>query len=112
MNDLTAQALASTISGVTMAFLGVPALALVWAFIGAFAGLYFSPIEGRAQGILTTVLSGLVGAAMGYASARWLAAGNISLQNAACMICGAGAKPLLAVCIEGIKLQFQKWSQK
>lgn len=112
MNDLTAQAFASTVSGFTMALLGVPSLALIWAFIGAFAGLYFTPAEGRTQGIVTIVLSGLFGAAIGYATARWVAAESLPLQNAACLICGAGAKPLLNLAIEGIKKQFTKWSEK
>lgn len=107
-----AQVIAASLTTATMALLGVPYLALVWAFLGAFGGLLITPQESRKQAVVTIVLSGFLGAALGYACARWVAADNIALQNAACAICGAGAKPLLALGVEALKSQFSKWGQK
>lgn len=103
MNESTAtsgaQVIAAGISSVTLAIFGLSYLSLLWAFIGAVAILVFTPPEKRGVALLAIGLSGLVGAALGTAIAKFLGGGDSALI-AASLICGAGAKPLLSTLIE------------
>lgn len=94
-----AQVIAAGISSVTLALFGLAYLSLLWAFIGAVAILVFTPPEKRGVALLAVGLSGLVGAALGTAAAKFIGGGDAALM-AGSLIFGAGAKPFLSSLIE------------
>lgn len=111
MNDSTAasavQATFAGISSVTMALFGLQYLALLWAFIGAIAILVFTVPENKGRTLVTIAFSGLIGAAAGTAAARFIG-GAEAAQHAACLLFGAGAKPILSTAIEALQARIRR----
>jgi hypothetical protein len=105
-----AQVIASSVTAATLALTGLPYLALLWSFLGAVAALIFTSPETRGRAFLTVFASGVVGGAGGNAAAAWLGGGESALI-VACLVAGAGAKPLLTAAIEGLQARIKKASE-
>jgi len=119
MNDSAAssgaQVFAASISTGTMAFLGLPSLALTWAFIGAICALILTPPETKGMALLRIGASGILGAGLGYAASKWIGGGDASII-ACCALLGAAGKQVLTTIIpaglEAAKRAMEKWSQQ
>lgn len=98
MHDQSAQTAASAASAVVLAFIGVPYLALLWAFIGSAVMLVFTPPESKQAAILSVAAGGFVGSAGGHGLTQYLH-GPDSMLIVAALVIGAGAKPLLSSAI-------------
>lgn len=97
-----ASVLASGITGVIVALLGVPPLALMWSFIGAGAMLIYARRDSKRGELLSVVASGLIGAAGGQYGAHLLGGAQPALIVLS-LIVGAGAKPILSAGIARIE---------
>lgn len=101
MHDSTAQSAMAGLSAVLLAVLGVPYLALLWAFIGSSVMLVFTTPESKQAAIGSVAAGSVVGAAGGNGLAQYLH-GPDSLLIVLALVIGAGAKPLLSAAINRI----------
>lgn len=105
--EQSAQALAAGITSITMALVGLPHLALLWGFIGALVGIVFTAPESKQRMLAVVCASGFVGAASGFWFSRWSGGGDPALFIA-CLIVGAGAKPLLSKAIAAVAARIEQ----
>lgn len=98
----TAYSFAAGMTGVFVALLGVPPMALMWAFIGAGAMLIYARRDSKRGELLSVVASGLVGAAGGQ-FAEHLSGGGSPVLIIASLVIGAGAKPILSAAIARVE---------
>jgi hypothetical protein len=101
----TATALAASLSGITLALLGVDYYSLLYAFVGALFALYEAERMGRGKAVLFAVLSTLAGAVMGsllpqlvgsWAGAQISPGAARLLLMAGSIVCGFGMQSILA----------------
>lgn len=93
-------ALIAAISSFLLAMFGVDYYALLWASIGAATTLLYSKPSRKARaGIATTVLSGLIGAALGSLMNEHVVTTR-SFLLVASLVGGAGAQPLVAALVQ------------
>lgn len=95
-----------------MAFTGLPLLAVVWGFIGAVAGLVFTPPESKKMAFASVLVSGAVGAGGGFAAAAWIASGSSAAIIGACLIIGAIAKGAIGAAGQATVSKITKWGQQ
>ena len=99
-----AAAIAASISGITLALLGVDHYALVYGLVGSLFALFQAERMGRGKAVLFVLLSTLAGAAMG--SSVPLVAGLLTskplpapalhvLLLVSCIVCGFGVQAIL-----------------
>lgn len=98
----------AAISAAVLVLIGVPYLALLWGFIGAFAMVIFTPSDTTGRAVATVIMSGLIGAAAGNWFASAMAGGASAVLILSALIAGAGAKPLLSIAIAAVVARIQK----
>jgi predicted lysophospholipase L1 biosynthesis ABC-type transport system permease subunit len=91
----TAAALAASLSGVTLALLGVDYYSLLYANVGALMALHQAEAMGRVRAVIFVVLCTLVGAALGNAALALFGTTNRALLLVGCIIGGFGAQAIL-----------------
>jgi hypothetical protein len=101
----SAQIAGASLTALTLAFVGLPHLSLLWGFIGASVGIVLTAPESKQRALLTVLASGLVGAAGGSALADYIGGAVVVSGSSlvlSSLVIGAGAKPLLSGAIAAI----------
>ncbi len=91
-----ANALAASLSGITLALLGVDHLSIIYGLVGALFALYEAERMERGRALVFVVLSTLAGAAMGNGALSLLGTASKGVLLVSCIVCGYGTQALLA----------------
>lgn len=89
-------ALAASLSGVTLALLGVDYYSLLYGMVGALMALHQAEAMARTKAIIFVVLCTLVGAALGNAALALFGTTSRALLLVGCILGGFGAQAILA----------------
>lgn len=103
-----AAGLAASLSGITLALLGVEYYALLWALVGALLAMSAAASMTRGRAIAYVALSTLVGAAFGHFAIAMLGAANRPLLIIFSLVGGAGAQQLVFTAIAAIASRIAK----
>lgn len=98
----TVTAIAASLSGITLALLGVEYHALLWAFVGAMLAMANSAGQTMGWAVGRVVLSTLVGAALGSGAIAALDASKPALLIVLSLLGGAGADQLVKRALDAI----------
>jgi hypothetical protein len=95
----TATAVAATLSGITMAMLGVDHLSVIYGFVGAMFAVFEVERLGRAKAVLLVVLSTVGGAAMGNGLVELIGPDRKAVIFLGCIACGFGVQAILSAIV-------------
>lgn len=97
--SMTAASVAATLSGITLAMLGVDYYALLGGLVGAMLAMGQAAPMTRARAVLYVVLSAIAGAMLGHGAVTL--AGNTArpMLIICSLVAGAGAQALIAALI-------------
>lgn len=98
----TASALAASISGLTLALLGVDYYALMWALVGALVAVTQAASMGRQRAFLFVVLSTMAGAALGGGVHDLMGGSGRPVLVLASLVGGFGAQALLGRAVAAV----------
>lgn len=101
----------ANLSIATMAVLGVNHLALLWAAVGAITVLLYSEPTHKGKAAMATLLSTLLGAAIGTAVADHLG-GAPSVLLVASIVGASGPQPLISAALNSIVTQINRTAGK
>lgn len=86
----------AVVSSLLLAVLGVDYYALLWALIAAISVQLFAEKTTRTRAAMITVVSMLLGAALGTAMAENLGAGSRPMLMLCSIVCASAPRPLIA----------------
>jgi surface polysaccharide O-acyltransferase-like enzyme len=92
----TLTAWAATLSGVTLAVLGVDYYSLLYGLVGAMMAMHTAQVMTRLRAVLFVCLSTVVGAALGNGALAVAGSNNRALLIVGCIVCGASAQLLVS----------------
>lgn len=95
-----AAGIAASISGVTLALIGVEWYALLWSLIGALFVMGEAPSMGRARAVLYVVLTMLIGAALAHGLMAVAGLQNRAMLIGLSVVFGAGAQRVVSALIK------------
>lgn len=98
----TATALAATLSGITMALLGVDHLSIMYGFVGALFAAFEVERLGRGKAVLLVMLSTVGGAAMGNGLVALAGTGNKFVIFVGCIASGFGTQAILSAIVRRV----------
>lgn len=92
----TIAALAASISGISLALLGVDSYSLLYGMVGALFALFEAERMGRLRAVVFVVLSTVGGAALGEGLLSITVIHSKTLTFVGCIVCGYGTQAILA----------------
>jgi hypothetical protein len=104
-----AAGLAASLSGVTMALIGVEWYALFWSLIGALFVMGESPSMGRGRAVLWVVLTMLIGAALAHGFVAAFDLKNRAILIGFSAVFGAGAQRVVSALIRAAESKIDKF---
>lgn len=112
MTDPTTSAaaagIAASISGVTLALIGVEWYALLWSFVGALLAMGEAASMGRLRAIVYVALTTLVGAALGHGLVAVLDLHSRAILILFSLAGGAGAQRIVSAAIKAVETRLGK----
>lgn len=98
----TATALAASLSGITLALLGVDHLSIMYGFVGALFAAFEVERLGRGKAVVLVVLSTVGGAAMGNGLVALAGNGNRFIIFLGCIACGFSTQAILSAIVRRV----------
>ena len=103
-----AAGIAASISGVTLALIGVDLHALLWSLVGALFVMGEAPSMGRVRAVFYIVLTMLVGAALAHGLMAVAGVQNPYILNGLAVVFGAGAQRVVSALIKAAESKIGK----